>query len=56
MDLYNAVAIWCESSGLLEEAVDYYLAGHYFTEAIRLLEKLRSIMIRREFSTLRQRV
>ncbi|GIP26321.1 hypothetical protein J23TS9_14510 [Paenibacillus sp. J23TS9] len=52
-ELYKAAAIWCESSGLLEEAVDYYLAGHCFTEALHLLEKLRSIMIRREFSTLK---
>jgi LuxR family maltose regulon positive regulatory protein len=52
-ELHHAAAVWCESQGLLEEAVDYYLAGHSFTEAIRLLELMRSIMIRREFSTLR---
>ncbi|MDF2815768.1 MAG: putative transcriptional regulator [Paenibacillus sp.] len=52
-ELYNAAAVWCESMGLLEEAVDYYLAGLCFTEAIRLLEQMRNIMIRREFSTLR---
>jgi len=52
-ELYNTAAQWCKSQGLLEEAVDYYLAGHYFTEAIHLLEQMRSVMIRREFSTLR---
>ncbi|MFC5470864.1 LuxR C-terminal-related transcriptional regulator [Cohnella suwonensis] len=52
-ELHRAAAVWCESQGLMEEAIDYYLAGHGFTEAIRLLEQMRSIMIRREFSTLR---
>ena len=52
-ELHNAAAIWCEDQGLLEEAVDYYLAGQCYMEAIRLLEQMRSVMIRREFSTLR---
>lgn len=51
--LNRAAAVWCESQELLEEAVEYYLAGHEYTEAIRLLEQMRSIMIRREFQTLR---
>jgi LuxR family maltose regulon positive regulatory protein len=52
-ELNRAAAVWCESHELLEEAVDYYLAGYEYTEAIRLLEQMRSIMIRREFQALR---
>ncbi len=51
--LFQAAAAWCESEELLEEAVDYYLAGACYTEAIRLLEQMRSMMIRREFSTMK---
>lgn len=51
--LNRTAAVWCESQELLEEAVDYYLAGQEYTEAIRLLEQMRSIMIRREFQALR---
>ncbi|MFD1177892.1 LuxR C-terminal-related transcriptional regulator [Paenibacillus puldeungensis] len=52
-ELYEAAAIWCEKQQLLEEAVDYYLAGAEYNQAIRLLEQMRSLMIRREFSTMR---
>ncbi len=51
--LFRAAAQWCESEELLEEAVDYYLAGQEYGEAVRLLEQMRSIMIRREFQALR---
>lgn len=51
--LYRMAAEWCESQELLEEAVDYYLAGHEYAKAICLLEQMRSIMIRREFQALR---
>ncbi|MBB6670446.1 LuxR C-terminal-related transcriptional regulator [Cohnella nanjingensis] len=51
--LFQAAAAWCESQELLEEAVDYYMAGACYAEAVRLLEEMRSMMIRREFSTLR---
>jgi len=49
----NAAAAWCESQGLLEEAIDNYLAGRSYAEAVRLLEQMRSVMVRREFSTLK---
>ncbi|MGG6310732.1 LuxR C-terminal-related transcriptional regulator [Paenibacillus macerans] len=52
-ELLRAAAIWCESRELLEEAVDYYLAGAFYHEAIRLLEQMRSLLIRREFSTMK---
>lgn len=52
-DLLRAAAEWCESRDLLEEAVDYYLAGAWYGEAIRLLEQMRSVLIRREFSTMK---
>lgn len=51
--LFHAAAAWCESQNLLEEAVDYYLAGACYPEAIRLLERMKSMMIRREFSTMK---
>ncbi|MFC0214610.1 LuxR C-terminal-related transcriptional regulator [Paenibacillus chartarius] len=51
--LYRTAGAWCESRQLTEEAVDYYLAGRAYPEAIRLLEQMRSIVIRREFTTLR---
>lgn len=51
--LFRAAAAWCESLDLLEEAVDYYLNGACYTEAIRLLERMKSMMIRREFSTMK---
>lgn len=53
VELRRAAAAWCESQGLEEEAVDYYLAGECYEEAIRLLAKMNTFMIRREFSTLR---
>ncbi|RJE87595.1 helix-turn-helix transcriptional regulator [Paenibacillus sp. 1011MAR3C5] len=52
-ELRRAAATWCESQGLEEEAVDYYLAGSCYEEAVRLLAKMNTFMIRREFSTLR---
>lgn len=51
--LFQSAAAWCETQGLLEEAIDYYLAGTCYSEAIRLLEQMRSLMIRREFSTMK---
>lgn len=51
--LYRKAAAWCESHGLREEAVDYYMAGDCHEEALRLLEEMRSVLIRGEFSTLR---
>lgn len=51
--LFRAAAAWCESQEMHEEAVDYYLAGACYTDVIRLLEQMRSLMIRREFSTMR---
>lgn len=52
-ELYAAAASWCEQQGLEEDAVDYYLAGHHYHEAIRLLKQMKSLLIRRQFSTLR---
>ncbi|XID91922.1 LuxR C-terminal-related transcriptional regulator [Paenibacillaceae bacterium WGS1546] len=52
-ETYRAAALWCESRNLLEEAVEYYLAGQAFADAVRLLEQMKSLMIRREFSTLK---
>ncbi|WP_276356119.1 LuxR C-terminal-related transcriptional regulator [Cohnella caldifontis] len=51
--LFRAAAEWCERQELLEEAVDYYLAGQQYEEAMRLLERMRSVMIRREFQAIR---
>jgi len=51
--LYRTAAEWCESKEMLEEAVDYYLAAKQYEEAMRLLEQMRSIMIRREFHAIR---
>jgi LuxR family maltose regulon positive regulatory protein len=51
--LYRNAARWCESRELLEEAVDYYLAGQCFEDAIRLLEQMKSMMVRRQFSSLK---
>ncbi len=50
--LYGKAAAWCEEQALLEEAVDYYLAGRCYEDAIRLLEQMKSMMVRREFSAL----
>lgn len=52
-EFYKAAAEWCEQQGMEEDAVDYYLAGHHYREAIRLLEQMKSVMVRRQFSTLR---
>ncbi|MGP0584798.1 LuxR C-terminal-related transcriptional regulator [Paenibacillus timonensis] len=52
-NLLCTAAEWCESRELLEEAVDYYLAGACYKEATRLLEQMRSVLIRREFSTMK---
>ncbi|MFD0716544.1 LuxR C-terminal-related transcriptional regulator [Paenibacillus sp. GCM10027626] len=52
-DLYRAAAKWYETQGFGEDAIDYYLAGEHYTEALGLLEQMRTLMIRREFSTLR---
>ncbi|MCK8489347.1 LuxR C-terminal-related transcriptional regulator [Paenibacillus sp. MBLB2552] len=51
--LLRTAAEWCESRELFEEAVDYYLAGANYGEAIRLLEQMGSVLIRREFSTMK---
>lgn len=51
--LYHAAAAWCETQGYEEDAIDYYIAGQHYSEALRLLEQMRNLMIRREFSTLR---
>lgn len=51
--LFRAAAAWCESRRLLEEAVDYYIDGECYDDAVRLLEEMRSVLIRREFSTLK---
>ncbi len=50
--LYRAAA-WCESRKLLEEALDYYIDGGWYDDAVRLLREMRSVLIRREFSTLK---
>lgn len=52
-NLYHVAAFWCEMQGFDEDAIDYYIAGQHYTEALRLLEQMRNLMIRREFSTLR---
>ncbi|WP_136605603.1 LuxR C-terminal-related transcriptional regulator [Paenibacillus dokdonensis] len=52
-DLYRAAALWYETQDFAEDAIDYYLAGQHYTEALRLLDQMRALMIRREFSTLR---
>ncbi|GAA0361832.1 LuxR C-terminal-related transcriptional regulator [Bacillus horti] len=52
--LYGLAGAWCEQQGLKEDAVEYYLAGKHYEEAIRLLEEMKSFMIRRQFSTLRK--
>ncbi|MFC3770431.1 LuxR C-terminal-related transcriptional regulator [Paenibacillus sp. GCM10012303] len=51
--LFRTAAVWCEGQEMLEEAVDYYLAGQQYEEAMRLLERMRSVMIRREFQAIR---
>ncbi|WP_123809336.1 hypothetical protein [Kyrpidia tusciae] len=51
--LFRIAAEWCEGQKMLEEAVDYYLAGQQYEEAMRLLEPMRSVMIRREFQAIR---
>lgn len=51
--LFRSAAEWCEGREMLEEAVDYYLAGQKYEEAMRLLERMRSVMIRREFQAIR---
>lgn len=51
--LFQAAAEWCEGQEMLEEAVGYYLAGQRYEEAMRLLERMRSVMIRREFHAIR---
>ncbi|RXZ81715.1 helix-turn-helix transcriptional regulator [Paenibacillaceae bacterium] len=51
--LYRAAASWCEAQGFGEEAIDYCIIGREYTEALRLLEQMRTLMIRGEFSTLR---
>lgn len=51
--LFQSAAEWCERQEMLEEAVDYYLAGQQYEEAMRLLERMRSVMIRREFQAIR---
>lgn len=51
--LLQTAAEWCKGQRLVEEAVDYYLAGQQYEEALRLLERMRSVMIRREFQAIR---
>jgi len=51
--LYRTAGAWCESRLMTEEAVDYYLTARAYPEAIRLLEQMKSVIIRREFTTLR---
>ncbi|WP_274364955.1 LuxR C-terminal-related transcriptional regulator, partial [Paenibacillus thermotolerans] len=51
--LYKAAAEWCEARELFEESVDYYLAGQIFEDAVRLLEQMKSMMVRKEFSSLK---
>ncbi len=38
-DLYLAAADWHLEQGLLDEAIDYYIAGRHFEQALRLLGK-----------------
>lgn len=52
-ELQKAAADWCAAQGFNEEAVEYYLDGRFFSEAIRLLERMKSVSVRREYSTLR---
>lgn len=52
-ELYHAAALWSEQQGLEEDAVDYYLTGEHYRDAIRLLVQMKSFMVRRQFSTLR---
>ncbi|WP_253957474.1 LuxR C-terminal-related transcriptional regulator [Paenibacillus oleatilyticus] len=52
-EAYKAAGAWCAEHGFQEDAVDYYLAGRHFSEAIGLLEQMKAIMVKREFSTLR---
>jgi len=52
-ELYKSAADWHAKQGFLEEAVEYYLAGRHFQEAVELLEQMKSFMVKREFSTLR---
>lgn len=35
--LYKTAGDWCAARGMLEDAVEYYLAGKHFTEATQLL-------------------
>ncbi|KIL39000.1 transcriptional regulator [Gordoniibacillus kamchatkensis] len=52
-ELYKMAASWSAAQGLQEDAVEYYLAGKHFPEAVDLLGRMKSFMVKREFSTLR---
>lgn len=52
-ELYSKAGQWCEQEGMLEDAAEYYLTGGHYGDALRLLEQMKSLMIRRGFSTLR---
>ncbi|WP_223067718.1 LuxR C-terminal-related transcriptional regulator [Paenibacillus caui] len=50
--LYEAAGNWCLAEGLEEEAVEYFLLGGHFTQAVVLMEKMASGVVGWEWSSL----
>lgn len=50
--LLKTAGEWCQSQGLQEEALDYYLTGHHYDLAVRLLEEMAKTMIRSDWGSL----
>ncbi|MEC0244077.1 LuxR C-terminal-related transcriptional regulator [Paenibacillus dokdonensis] len=53
-ELYRRAGAWCHAQGLDEEAVEYYLSGGYYNDAIRLLGEMTSRVVHWEWSNLQK--
>ncbi|MBT2762514.1 LuxR C-terminal-related transcriptional regulator [Paenibacillus sp. ISL-20] len=54
--LYKAAGDWCSGQGLEEEAVEYYLQGKYYVQAVGLLSEMTSRVVEWEWSNLQNRL
>ncbi|MEC0246511.1 LuxR C-terminal-related transcriptional regulator [Paenibacillus chitinolyticus] len=52
--LFREAGTWCRAQGLEEEAVEYFLQGRYYAQAIELLEEMTSRVVDWEWSHLRK--
>ncbi|AWP26249.1 LuxR C-terminal-related transcriptional regulator [Paenibacillus sp. Cedars] len=52
--LYKAAGDWCSEQRLAEEAVEYYLQGQYYEQAVLLLREMTSRVVDWEWSNLQK--